>query len=94
MKLITFSVKNYRSITTAHKISMNNYTVLVGKNNEGKSNILKALKLSMEVLIHHSHRNIRSRLKTYCDYNWDRDFPVQFQNRKMDYNLFLDYNLN
>jgi hypothetical protein len=82
MKLITFSVKNYRSITTAHKISMKNYTVLVGKNNEGKSNILKALKLSMEVLIRHSHRNIGSGLKIYCDYNWDRDFPMQYQNRK------------
>lgn len=37
MRLIRFSVTNYRSITTAHKIQMSNMTVLVGKNNEGKS---------------------------------------------------------
>jgi len=42
MRLIRFSVLNYRSITTAHKIEMSNLTVLVGKNNEGKSNILRA----------------------------------------------------
>lgn len=40
MKLASFSVSNFRSITTAHKIQTHNITVLVGKNNEGKSNIL------------------------------------------------------
>ena len=45
MKLSDFSVVNYRSITTARKIKTNNMTVLVGKNNEGKSNILRALTL-------------------------------------------------
>ena len=39
MKLVSFSVTNYRSITKAHKISLGQYTVLLGKNNEGKSNI-------------------------------------------------------
>ena len=47
MKLSDFSVVNYRSITTARKIKTNNMTVLVGKNNEGKSNILRALTLSL-----------------------------------------------
>ena len=50
MKLASFSVTNYRSITTAHKIRTNNMTVLVGKNNEGKSNILRALTLAMNVM--------------------------------------------
>lgn len=36
MKLVEFSVSNYRSITSAHKIKLQNFTVLVGKNNEGK----------------------------------------------------------
>lgn len=45
MKLSDFSVNNYRSITTARKIPTKNMTVLVGKNNEGKSNILSALAL-------------------------------------------------
>lgn len=51
MKLISFSITNYRSITTAHKIEMSNLTILVGKNNEGKSNILNALNTAMMTLI-------------------------------------------
>ena len=35
MKLSSFSVNNYRSITTAREIQTHNMTVLVGKNNEG-----------------------------------------------------------
>lgn len=50
MKLSDFSVVNYRSITTARKIKTNNMTVLVGKNNEGKSNILRALTLAMDIM--------------------------------------------
>lgn len=54
MKLIEFSVTNYRSITTAHKIPLQNLTVLVGKNNEGKSNLLTALNVAMNAVIMHS----------------------------------------
>ena len=85
MKLVDFSVTNYRSITKAHKISLNNLTVLVGKNNEGKSNLLTALNVAMQAMIYHS-KNMH-RLPTrrgYGDkiYVWDRDFPVQFRDRK------------
>ena len=47
MQLVNFSVTNYRSITKAHKINLQNITVLVGRNNEGKSNILMALNVAM-----------------------------------------------
>ena len=47
MDLIEFSVTNFRSITTAHKIKLQDFTVLVGKNNEGKSNLLNALNAAM-----------------------------------------------
>lgn len=50
MRLSSFSVVNYRSITNARKIQTNNMTVLVGKNNEGKSNILRALTLAMDIM--------------------------------------------
>ena len=50
MLLTNFSVSNYRSITTAHRIQMSNMTVLVGRNSEGKSNILRALSLAMDVM--------------------------------------------
>jgi len=50
MKLVAFSVRNYRSIAEAYKLSLGKYTVLVGPNNEGKSNIVKAIALSLNVL--------------------------------------------
>ena len=39
MKLKKFSVTNYRSITRTSNIILQDFTVLVGKNNEGKSNL-------------------------------------------------------
>lgn len=79
MKLVSFSVTNYRSITRAHKIALNQYTVLLGKNNEGKSNISNALNCAMNILRAHS----RTR-KAYLPrvYDWTRDFPIQLQSRK------------
>lgn len=50
MKLIAFSAKNYRSISTAYKLPPTDYTVIVGPNNEGKSNILKGLGLALTLL--------------------------------------------
>ncbi len=86
MKLIEFSVTNYRSVTTAHKIPMRNLTVLVGKNNEGKSNILSALSVAMRTVMLHSRiggmlRSPRGN-RFGLDYDWERDFPIQLQERK------------
>lgn len=84
MKLASFSVINYRSITNARKIQINNMTVLVGKNNEGKSNILRALTLAMDIMkiyldnprvLNFSTRLIRSR------YNWELDYPISLQEK-------------
>lgn len=85
MKLIEFSVTNYRSVTTAHKIPMQNLTVLVGKNNEGKSNILSALNVATRAVMLHSKSGtipqpLRGRYMNI--YDWSRDFPIQFQHRK------------
>lgn len=84
MKLIDFSVTNYRSITTAHKINLQNLTVLVGKNNEGKSNLLTALNVAMTTLLFHC-RSRESSLpySRYRQlYEWERDFPIQYKLRK------------
>lgn len=84
MRLASFSVNNYRSITTARKIQTNNMTVLVGKNNEGKSNILRALTLAMNImkicadnprLLNAPHGYLRRQ------YNWERDYPLSLQER-------------
>lgn len=92
MQLVNFSVTNYRSITKAHKINLQNITVLVGRNNEGKSNILMALNVAMETMMQHAnHANVHERL-----YDWQRDFPVQLQQRKnnLDSIFRLNFRLN
>jgi predicted ATPase len=82
MKIVSFSVSNFRSITKAHKISVSNKTVLLGKNNEGKSNLLKALNIGMNLLIRHgSDRRLirylgRSRYFNEKYYVWERDYPL------------------
>lgn len=85
MKLASFSVNNYRSITTAHKIQTHNMTVLVGKNNEGKSNILRALSLAMDIMKLYAENpralNFLSRFFRNR-YNWERDYPNSLQERK------------
>ena len=87
MKLVSFSVTNYRSITKAHRINLEDYTVLVGKNNEGKSNLLTALGVAMNSMIQYAEhkparetRYYRSRNNVW--YSWERDFPIQFQLRR------------
>lgn len=89
MRLVNFSVTNFRSITAAHKIPISNATILIGKNNEGKSNILKALALAMRLLQEHAiyeGRRRAYRAKIYKRderiYFWERDFPISLQNRK------------
>ena len=84
MKLASFSVNNYRSITKAHKIQMHDLTVLVGKNNEGKSNILRALALAMDAMriyIEYPRAlNINTRYPR-INYSWEMDYPISLQER-------------
>ena len=95
MRLNDFSVTNYRSITTARKIKTNNMTVLVGKNNEGKSNILRALSLAMDIMkmyaddprdLRFSPRYLQGR------YNWERDYPLSLQERNPNGCSAIDLN--
>lgn len=95
MKLINFSVSNYRSITTAHKIQMNNMTVLVGKNNEGKSNILRALSLAMDIMkLYAGNPRMLNMPVRYLrsGYIWEMDYPVSLQNRNPNGYSSIDLN--
>lgn len=97
MKLTTFSVSNYRSITSAHKINISdNATVLIGKNNEGKSNLLKALQVSMELLQHSSSTRSNFYFTRQSLYLWERDFPIQLQSRRTSTQTIfrVDFTLN
>lgn len=88
MRLLDFSVTNYRSITTARKIKTNNMTVLVGKNNEGKSNILRALTLAMDIMkiFCRDPRSLQISARSYLrnNYFWEKDYPISLQERNPD----------
>lgn len=92
MKLIGFSAKNFRSISTAYKLPLTDYTVIVGPNNEGKSNILKAVGLALTSLTGSKpHRFRRAGTMSYSnrgmerfDYNWERDYPINLQANQPD----------
>jgi energy-coupling factor transporter ATP-binding protein EcfA2 len=84
MRLAFFSVTNYRSIIGTHRIPIGDVAVLLGKNNEGKSNILRALAISMKMLTNHGARRVL-RFGSGNDrdrFLWSRDFPVSLQSRK------------
>lgn len=100
MKLVNFSVTNFRSITTAHKVAVSDITVLVGRNNEGKSNLLKALDVAMTSLQFHSRiMSLYGGVDQSKDekfYFWERDFPITLQNRKKGTHTIirLEFDLN
>lgn len=99
MRIVSFTVRNYRSIVEAHKINLNDYSVLLGKNNEGKSNILRALSVCMDCI--NDYRRFRYSIhrefiRRDGYYNWNRDFPINLRNRKngrksiFELELYLD----
>src|SRR5439155_12672024 len=86
MDLVSFSVTNYRSITKAYKLPIRRSTVLIGPNNEGKSNILRALVITLEMLSRIGGVKIqRGRLRQserHTDfYDWQSDFPISLQSK-------------
>jgi putative ATP-dependent endonuclease of the OLD family len=88
MRLISFTVERFRSITQARKIRMGATTVLIGPNNEGKSNIIRALAMGMGLLTQVVRlpelilRRPRYWSRDY--YDWERDYPVHLQERERD----------
>lgn len=110
MKLVSFSVKNYRSISKAYKLPLSNYTVIIGPNNEGKSNILRALALSFSLLnslnksrffprrlsATRSFNRRFSSSSSFEGYDWERDYPVNLQssNPKGSSEFTLEFEFN
>jgi len=82
MKLTYFSIRDYRSITSAELVNLQTSTILVGPNNEGKSNVLQALNACLTLL--RSERPIRAGDTLQLRYNrtsfdWSTDYPVRKQ---------------
>jgi len=98
MKIAKFKVSNYRSITDSKQLDLKSLSVLVGPNNEGKSNILRALVVGLQAVQsaarHAEPRRRRSvtsssvlRYSSRNDfqfYVWENDYPVSLQEMKPD----------
>lgn len=86
MKLVSFAVRNFRSIRKTSKLRLHEgVTTLIGPNNEGKSNILLALVAALDVASRLDEytllRGGRLRAAHAAEriYRWDTDFPVALQ---------------
>lgn len=85
MRLRSISIENFRSITKAKRIPLSDLTVLLGPNNEGKSNVLRALVLATRLLLGRRDGHRRSwplapSGPAYPEYyDWERDFPLHLQ---------------
>lgn len=95
MELVSFSVSNFRSVTSAYKLPIRRPTVLIGPNNEGKSNILRALVSSLQFLgslgnVRLSNGRIASVVRQKEIYEWTRDFPVSLQTKSPDAETVFD----
>jgi hypothetical protein len=87
MRLESLTIQNFRSITKAYKLPLSSSTVLIGPNNEGKSNVLRALVLATRVLLGRRrvdqaiHVPAGARYDREQDYSWERDYPLHLQDR-------------
>lgn len=87
MRLVSFSVKNYRSIIRASRLPIGDMTILVGPNNQGKSNILQALVTALRIITGaRTYRRARAYRYDVRDtgFNWERDFPIQLQEQNSE----------
>ena len=87
MQLRTFYVKSYRSIVEGTIQNIGDYSVIVGPNNSGKSNLLRAVLVSLSIALDGDFRRVRrNRQYSYAytgdDYNWDRDIPTSLRDEK------------
>lgn len=93
MRLSSIQVENYRSIIRTQTLEFNRgLTVILGPNNEGKSNILRATVLAMRLLNAIQMRAgmllVRSKDGAFRmpgrHYSWENDFPKSLQKKFPD----------
>lgn len=95
MQLTYVTISNYRSITSAYKIDLSNLTVLLGKNNEGKTNIIRAINLGMNLLQNIEMFYPKKRIIRKFGYDWQQDYPISLQNaRKKDKSTVIRFDFN
>ena len=65
LRIIDFSIENYRSILNPLKIAVSDYCVIVGPNNSGKSNILRSLQLFFNGRVEGKYYDVKTDLPKY-----------------------------
>lgn len=99
MRLVSFSVQRYRSITSAQRLPVGQLTTLIGPNNEGKSNILRALVVGMRLMTILARNAPPGRGSIVArrirvaeeDYLWERDYPKHLQPRYPNGQTMFDF---
>ncbi|MGW0418024.1 ATP-dependent nuclease [Streptomyces sp. NPDC003015] len=96
MKLSGLSVKNYRSIKQTPRLNLGDLGVLVGPNNEGKSNILRAAVMGMRIIRRFGYpvgsaRTTVPRLRSSTYYDWFDDYPKDLQEKTPGGSTIIDF---
>ena len=99
VQIVEFSLQRYRSIQRAEKLQLGDLTILIGPNNEGKSNILQGLVTGMRLLastqggtkVGRQPSNLTRYRVRQDDYDWERDFPIGLQSSKPDGSTMFDF---
>lgn len=85
MKLTYFSIHDYRSIGKAELENLQSAAILIGPNNEGKSNVLQGLKACLSLLREPDLLKVDGKIQLAYNrdsYDWLTDFPVSKQLKK------------
>lgn len=101
MKLKRFKVRNYRSIRLTPLMPFDNNLTIIGPNNEGKSNLVRALVTSLQLLeeladfpkrVGRARANYVFRTRIY---EWERDCPLGLQGKEVAESEFkLEFDLD
>jgi putative ATP-dependent endonuclease of the OLD family len=101
LRLERFQLKNYRSIKSTRWISLESSLTVIGPNNEGKSNLVRALVTSLQLLEElasapRSNLLTRSRIRRVSRaYQWEQDCPLDLQTNANSRTEFkLEFSLN
>lgn len=99
MKIVSFQIENFRSIRKSEIIKLDKKLIIVGRNNEGKSNYLKAFNIALTILLEPRRAEIMLRRRMRYDeqmFNWERDYPIKLQTSKKmpDTKFTLEFLLN
>ncbi|MDY0338206.1 MAG: AAA family ATPase [Acholeplasmataceae bacterium] len=92
MKIGKIKIINYRSLYNMESIPVSALTVIVGKNNQGKSNFIKAIEVAFEAIAS-SVGIVRYRRKL-TKYDYERDFPMTSSVKSKNTELTIQFDLD